>query len=162
MQIIEKKPHQQFRTLKLIYASMAVAIALFALAVLTINYVQLMQPTLSEEQDFRIFIYISAALVILSMPMSMILFGQSIKGIKWNECSLTEKLALYQTALIIRGAILEFPALFVCVTVLLTGNLLALLLIPMVLFIFFITKPSLYRLGSDLELTRDEIEQLKG
>ena len=161
MQAIERKPHQQFRVLKLVYTSMAFAVALFALAVLTINYVQLMQPDPTEKQDLQLFVYISAALVILSMPMSMVLFSQSIKGIKGSNKTLSEKLTTYQTALLIKAAILEFPAMFVCVTVLLTGNLIVLLLIPLVLFIFFINKPSLFRLESDLELTRDEVEQLK-
>ncbi|UII30338.1 hypothetical protein LVD17_18770 [Fulvivirga ulvae] len=141
---------------------MALAIVLFALAVLIINYVQLMQPDSLAKQDLQIFTYISAAMVLLSMPMSMILFAKFIKGIKGSNRALNEKLTTYQTALLIKAAILELPAMFVCVNVLLTGNLTVLLLIPLVLFIFFINKPSLFRLESDLELTRDEIEQLRG
>lgn len=161
MQITERKPQQQFRILKLVYTSLAVAIAFFALAVLTINYVQLMQPDSAQKEDLQVLTYTSAALVLLSMPLSMILFGQLIKGIKGRNKNLSEKLTAYQTALLVKAAILEFPALFVCVTVLITGNLITLLLIPLVLFIFFINKPSLFRLESDLELTRDEVEQLK-
>lgn len=161
MQITERKPQQQFRILKLVYTSLAVAIAFFALAVLIINYVQLMQPDSAQKEDLQVLTYTSAALVLLSMPLSMILFGQLIKGIKGRNKNLSEKLTAYQTALLVKAAILEFPALFVCVTVLITGNLITLLLIPLVLFIFFINKPSLFRLESDLELTRDEVEQLK-
>lgn len=161
MQSQATSPYQQFRVLKLIYTALATAIALFAIAVLTISYVQEMTFSSGTDEDNDLFLYISLALVVLSIPMSKVLFHQLIGKVKGTSEPLSKKLSTYQTALIVKAAILEFPAAFVCVTALITDNLLILLLIPLILFIFFINKPSLFRLESDLELSRDEVDQLK-
>lgn len=162
MQSQATTPYQQFRILKLIYTALATAIALFAIAVLTISYVQEMTFSSSGlDEDNDLFLYISLALVVLCIPMSKVLFHQLIGKVKGASEPLSKKLSSYQTALIVKAAILEFPAAFVCVTALITDNLLILLLIPLILFIFFINKPSLFRLESDLELSRHEVDQLK-
>ncbi|ELR70878.1 hypothetical protein C900_03313 [Fulvivirga imtechensis AK7] len=74
---------------------------------------------------------------------------------------LNKKLAAYQTGIIIKAAILEAPALLACVVTFITGKIVILGVVPLVLFVFFIHRPTLYRLESDLELSRDDLEKLK-
>lgn len=158
MQQTVPSAHQQFRILKIVYTALPVMVALFGIAVLVINYVT---PAANIDQP-EIWYYAAPALLVFSIPASSLLFNNITQGIKGADVPLNRKLATYQTAVIVKAALLEAPALLACIAAFLTGRIVILLVIPLVLLLFFINRPTLYRLESDLELTRDEVDQLKG
>lgn len=157
MQQTNSTPYEQLRTLKIVYTSLPTMIVLFALVVLVIDYIQ---PIASEGLD--VLLYIGPALLLVTVPVGSLLFNNIINDKTGPNTSLTKKISAYQTALIIKSAFLEFPALIACIAALLTGKTLILLLIPLVLFLFLLNRPSIFRLENDLKLSRDEVDQIKG
>jgi hypothetical protein len=76
------------------------------------------------------------------------------------QSSLKDKLAAYRTLFVIKLAMLEAPALLAIVACLITGHDLYLALAGLVILIFFISRPTKYKVGSDLKLTREEMTMM--
>jgi len=78
------------------------------------------------------------------------------------KSSLNEKLGGYQTALIIRFALLEGPSLFGIVSYLLSGNLLFLAISGLIILYFITIRPTRDKVETDLNLDYQEKTEMGG
>lgn len=73
-----------------------------------------------------------------------------------SKPNLSEKLAAYQSAFIIRCALLEAPTLLASIACFLTGNLLYLIVAAAMLVLFVMNRPTLQRISEELALDYQE------
>lgn len=73
---------------------------------------------------------------------------------------LSYKISKYVGVVIIRGACLEVPGIFACVVSFLSGRSYYLLVIPFLLIIFLLYRPSTSSIANELNLSADERHQL--
>lgn len=129
---------------------------LFALAVLMKNYVDT-----ETQEGMEVLLYIAAGVFITTVPLSSFVMRNMISSKKGRNVPLEEKLAAWQTGMIVKASLLELPAIMACIAALLTGTSTILLLVPVILLIFFINRPTAFRLENDLDLSREEADQLR-
>jgi len=108
----------------------------------------------SEELD-KILLMSVPMIVVVLIASSILIFKQQIAKIKTEE-NLENKLNKYQSATIISFALLESPSLLSLISFFLTENNLFLYLSILVIFLFFISKPSEHKLNMDLEISEKE------
>ncbi|WP_158657208.1 hypothetical protein [Maribacter cobaltidurans] len=78
-----------------------------------------------------------------------------------KDVSLENKLKTYQTASIIKYALLEGPAFFAIVAYSLTGNALPLVIAICLVLYLAVQRPNLHKLMDTLPLTSDEKRKLQ-
>ncbi len=109
-----------------------------------------------DDENFTFILQVIATvLVIGGMAVSQLLGKSRLKIIR-NRKSLSEKLKDYRAILILKYALLEGPALTTLVFFLLTGKMYFLLLVLPLILVFFLERPSKYKVVSDLALKKDE------
>jgi hypothetical protein len=101
------------------------------------------------------FFYIVPFLTVAGMLSGNFLFMQKISNMA-DKNSLNEKLAGYQTALIIRFAISEGPSLFGIVGYMLSGNVIYLILVGINMLYFILIRPTKDKMAEDLDLTYED------
>ncbi len=94
-----------------------------------------------------------------AIAMSFIVFKQLLAKIQ-NGQPLREKMTAYQTAHIVRCAVLEGAGLFATVVCLLTREPMGFATLAVILGIFFLAVPSVASLERDLNLTSAEKNEL--
>ncbi len=97
--------------------------------------------------------------VVLIIPLSFILPQRIISRIKAN-LPLIPKLLQYRTALIIRFATLNFAGSLVAISFFIIADTNLMFLQAIVLLVFFIFKPSAFKIAQDLNLGPDEKRHL--
>lgn len=95
--------------------------------------------------------YVAVVALLPAVFMSQFLYKQAIQKIKENKLSNQEKLTAYQTATIIKGALLEGGNLFCIVAYMLTNTQWLIIVIVAVLGFFFTQKPSIQKFDTELE-----------
>lgn len=137
--------------LQLIYSAQAMTLFVFGIVAYFIA-----TSTESESiQPENILIYILAGIVIFSLSAAHFVFNVLIRKIDQN-LSLKPKLQKYQSAILIRSAVLEFPGLFAGVVCILSGNPLPLMGVAIILVVFFLLRPSTRGIIQDLNLSTQE------
>jgi hypothetical protein len=106
-------------------------------------------------QSENILTYVLAATVIVSLSAAHFIFNLFIRKMDKNT-GLKSKLQKYQTAVLIRSAVLEFPGLFAGVVCILSGSLLPLMGLAVVLAVFVLLRPSVTAIIRDLALSAQE------
>ncbi len=104
-------------------------------------------------------IYLVLLLPAVGVLGSNFLFKMLLGNIP-NDIEVKEKLTKYQTALLVRYAILEVPILLILVLYMLTGNQTLLLAVVLGMAYFFMMRPTKTTIIEDLELTQQEQKQL--
>lgn len=138
--------------LNLIYYSLIMMMTLLGAVVVFLNASEGITPNGELTQTLR---YALIGLLPLGLGAGYFIFKQFIKSVN-PSLSLHEKLMKYQTAVIIRSACFEMPGLVGAVAALITGDNSFLLFTAMVIVFFFILRPSVYTITSDLNLTQVE------
>ncbi len=105
--------------------------------------------------SLEIIMGILLVLTLVFIQLSSILFKKKLAAIK-EKTVLKEIMADYQTALIIRYAILEFPVFIAIGAAIYTGQILLLSFALIIIIVFFYLKPGRERLKKDLELNQAE------
>ncbi|MBN2814221.1 MAG: hypothetical protein JXQ80_09105 [Bacteroidales bacterium] len=141
------------KALKIIHAAMAIGQILFA-ALMTFLVMAGLLPAIDGSLA-NILLIVSVFLIISGTIASQLLF-QSRLNLARKETTLTGKLAVYRSALIIRYALIEAPSLFTIIAALLTGNPLFLLLAGMIIVFFLALYPSAARMALHLGLEPEE------
>ena len=100
-------------------------------------------------------IYLTLLLPVLGILGSNFLFKMFLQRIP-DKATIKEKLTSYQTALIVRYAILEGPTLMLLVLYLLSGNKYLILAALLASAYFFMMRPTEIGLIDDLELNQEE------
>lgn len=90
------------------------------------------------------------------------LYNKKIAEAKSYSLPLAEKMSRHRSALIIYMALCEMPALLAAILFYLSGNHWLLLVTGLLWLAMLFKYPSLERLSAELELSNDEILQLKG
>jgi len=104
--------------------------------------------------------YLSPAYFFIMLAIYPIAFRSALKPIKDETVSLDKKLVTFQSAHIIRLALLEGAALFAAVSALINAELYHLISVALVLAIMFTKIPTPHLLENELQLTPEERDQL--
>ena len=102
----------------------------------------------------------AALLEIVAFLIARLFFKRRLKSINKSTRHLSEKLALYRGANIIRWGILEGAVLITIALFLLTNQWLILIIAVALMFIFFTTRPTAPVIATDLGVSETEIMQL--
>lgn len=102
-----------------------------------------------------IFIYIVPLVAIGGFVVGYLAFKKQLAGIR-NKTSLGEKIIAYQTALIIRYALLEGPSLLAIVIYMQYGNLFFLGIAGLLMLHFLFLRPTMEKVENDLDLNFTE------
>lgn len=137
--------------LQLVYGAQAMTLLVFGLVAYTISSSKGAQIYQGENT----LVYILAAVLIASLTAAHFLFNLLVRKID-KQPNLKSKLQKYQSAVLIRSAVLEFPGLFASVICILSGNLLPLMGVAVILIVFFLLRPSVRSVIQDLNLSTQE------
>jgi len=105
-------------------------------------------------KDF--FLYLLPLLAIFGYGAGLFLFKQQIKALSKKQ-ALREKLAGYQTATIIRYALLEGPAMLGVILFLNSRNIIYLIVALLLVAYLFTLKPSKLKVENDLSMNSQEM-----
>ena len=112
-----------------------------------------------------VFFYIAPLMAITCTVVGGFLFNQQLGKFHRQAAdsgkTLSEKLQAYQSALIVRYALLEGPSLFGIVCFLITGNLFYLLISACLIITMISLRPSVNAAEAYLQLSYDETQQLR-
>lgn len=141
------------KTLPIIHFALFVGQTLFAIVAYSI----------SEERHFgikstgdKLYIIVPVC-TIVGLVASNIMFQKLLQALVSKE-NLKEKLKKYQSALILKYALLEMPSLLGIVAFLMTGNLFYLVFTGLVVMYFASIKPTRERMESDLRLNFENMD----
>lgn len=148
---------EYFRTINLIYVAQLMAMTLLA----GVAYFLIQQGSLgSENNDLAVtFQKIIMVIVPLSMAAGYILFRFCIKSVP-PTAPLKHKMKRYFTANLIRSAFLEVPGLFVSVAAIITAHSLFLVIVPLILVVFALFRPTPSVIAQELNLGPEERSKL--
>lgn len=143
-----------FTSLKIIHFALTAGIAFFMLIAIVLQFTGF-EPELKEMEMILLGITVFAA--ISGVFTGNLLFRKRLEQLVELK-SLKEKLTGYQSALILKLALVEGPAFFSLVAYLLTANLLFPAITLVLIFVFILYAPGKDKLISDLDLSRKESE----
>lgn len=149
---------EYFRTINLIYFGQLSEIVLLAL----VAYFLIDQGRLGAENNDLALTFQKIIMVVLplSLAAGYFLFRIFLRGIK-PELPLKYKMKRYFSANLIRSAFLEIPGLFVSVAAIITAHSLFLLIVPLILVIFILFRPTRSVVSQELNLSLEERAKLE-
>ena len=150
-------PKAAAKVLPIIHLALLIGQVLFCLVVYSITP----QKGFSFDGSANPFVYVSLALTLGGFAAGNILFKKQLQSIT-SESTLSQKIASYQTACIIRAALLEAPSLFSIVAYMLSGNLLFLAVSCVIILYFLFIRPTKDKIVNDLGLDYNEKAELEG
>ena len=118
-------------------------------------YTQMQNPRLDFSDSGDVFLAIIPVIAITSVFLGGFIFKKMIGSIP-KDLDLRQKLARFQTASIIKYAILEGPALFGIVIFHNTQNLVYLIIATFLIFYLFLQRPTKDKVERHLELRGEE------
>ncbi|MEO9485151.1 MAG: hypothetical protein ABJG47_16955 [Ekhidna sp.] len=148
-------PKDQLNVIRIIHLALIGGIAFFSLVV---AFLILGKETTSNE--IELFNYFSPALFFIVIIIQAQMFKITIKPALEKEIPLSKKLATFQTANIIRMALLEGCGLFAAVVALLNNEILHLVTVALTLGLMFAKLPTPLLLETEIQLSRNEKDQL--
>ncbi len=140
--------------LNLIYFSLVFVMTTFGLIVLYLNYTGGMEVEVDVEFAHMLR-YILIALLPVSLGAGYFIFKKITSSIQ-SSLSLKEKLIKYQTAVLIRSACFEFAGMLGCVFALITTDNSFLLFTGIIIAMFFLFRPTIYSITTDLNLSQSD------
>ena len=108
----------------------------------------------------NVFIYIVPITAALGYFSSQFIFRKQLGSIK-RESTLDSKLSRYQTASIVRYALIEAPAFLALIAYFLSGNALHLVIAIALLLYFFSLRPTSLKMMNQIPFTSEEEQQFK-
>ena len=128
-------------------------------------FVAMMQPVPADAIEIDAnFIYIVPALAVVGAITSNVIPSiliSKFKSTSGEEVSLEKKFNTWQSARIIKLALLEGPAMFAAVSILLTGNYLYLGVVGFMLVLMVFSRPTKSAMIADLDLTSEEANRIE-
>ena len=147
----QQSPNAAFKTLTIIYFALLAGQLMFAAVVLSL----LKKVFFSVQYSGDPLLYIVPVMAIGGIMAGDFLFKQQIEIARKRD-TLSSKLTVYQTAIIIRCALLEGASLFGIVATLLSGNLFFLMVSAFIILYFLSFRPTKDKLKNLLQLTYEE------
>ncbi|MEQ8425042.1 MAG: hypothetical protein RIA63_10055 [Cyclobacteriaceae bacterium] len=152
------KSREYFRIINLIYFAQLSALVLLAV----VAYFLIKQGNLGPEDNSLAVTF--QKIIIIIIPVSLgagyFLFRIFLRSIT-PEMPLAHKMKKYFSANIIRSAFLEVPGLFVSVAAIITAHKLFLLIVPLLLVIFILFRPTRSVIAQELNLSVAERARLE-
>ena len=145
---------EQIKTLKIIYSALIIGVLVFA----TYVYFSFKNPMYKFDVN-DMFSFVVPVLAISGIFISSFLYKSMLNKIDTND-SLQSKFAKYQTATLLKGAMLEGPALLASVASLLTNNAIYLIVVIVMLFIMYLKFPTFEKFKSEVTLSLEEKSHL--
>ncbi len=154
----EIRSREYFRTINLIYYAQLAAITIFAL----IAYVLIVQGNVGAENNALAVSLQKIIMVIipLSLAAGYIVFRVLLKRVN-PEMPLKVKMKKYFAANLIRSAFLEIPGLFVSLAALITAHVMFLVILPLILVLFILFRPTRSVIAQELNLGAHEMAKLQ-
>lgn len=147
----------RIRAIQLIHGSLAFVMVVFGGVVLWINSTE---PTGELTSDNQFFLFIPGMLLLIAFPLSSIVFKSGLRqGLK-AEVPLENRLNVFQSVHLVRMALFETAGMVAAVVCFVTGNNYNLGILAIVLIMFALLTPSAARIALDLNLSRQEKDQL--
>ncbi len=138
--------------LNLIYFSLVFVMTAFGLIVLFLNNTG--EAVAEADPEFALMLrYILIALLPVSLGAGYFIFKQQTGSIE-SSLSLKEKLFKYQAAVLIRSACFEFAGMLGCVFAMITADSSFLLFTGIIIAMFFLFRPTVYSITTDLNLSQ--------
>lgn len=152
------KSKEYFRTINLIYGAQLVAIIVLAM----VAYFLIQQGSLGPENNSLALSFQKVIMVVipLSLGAGYFLFRIFIRSLR-PEMPLTYKMKRYFTANLIRTAFLEIPGILVSVAALITAHQLFLYIVPLILVLFVLFRPTRSVIAQELNLNANERAKLE-
>ena len=149
---------EYFRNLNLIYYGQLSAIILLAL----VAYYLIQQGKIGPENNELALGFQKIIMVVipLSLACGYILFRILIKSVK-PEMPMVHKMKKYASANLIRSAFLEIPGLLVSVAAIITAHTLFLVIVPLILIVFILFRPTKSVIAQELGLSLEERAKLE-
>jgi hypothetical protein len=151
----EISPKTFLKTISIIHLALMMGQVLFGIVVFT----QVHTITFNLKDTHDPFLLVVPIMAIGSFTASVIVFKQLLNAATAKE-PLSAKITAYQSALIVRFALLEGASLFGIVTFLLTGNLLFIGISGLLVLYFLIIRPTKDKVQTDLNLSYEETSEL--
>jgi hypothetical protein len=123
-------------------------------------YINLTDPIGELSDENKILMYLPGGFMIIAFPASHVVYKNYLKDKIGGTIELRSKLGLFQTAHLIRIAMMEAVALFAAVTCLVTGNLLNLGIFCIALIMLVLVAPTPFKVAEALNLSQEERNQL--
>ncbi|MEQ8362793.1 MAG: hypothetical protein RIF39_14820 [Cyclobacteriaceae bacterium] len=152
------KSKEYFKTLNIIYFAQLGAMTLLAV----VAYFLIEQGNLGKENNALALSFqkIIMFVIPLSLAAGYFLFRILLRGIR-PELPLIHKMKRYFSANLIRSAFLEIPGLFVSVAAMITAHLLFLVIVPLILVLFILFRPTKSAVAQELNLSVAERAKLE-
>jgi hypothetical protein len=126
------------RTLTIIYSSIVMVTLIFS----AISYFMVSNQMTSPDASLRdLFVILVPTLLVAGLFAGYFIYKTMLGSVP-ATAALREKLTRYQTALLVRSACLEIPALFSGVATIVSGELMFLYVPAAIFFIFFALRPT--------------------
>lgn len=143
-----------FKTLKLLHLSLVAGLSIFlVLAVVQGNGFQ------ADLSNTSTFLYLVPIVALLGYFGSQVLFKKMLAKIAHSD-SLNQKLQRFQSALLVKYALIEAPAFFSLFAYYITGNALPLVIAACLLAYLFVQRPTKEKLETSLRLSAEEKRDL--
>jgi hypothetical protein len=149
-------PKQIIKTITIIHYAYCIAILLFGIAALFITENAVMNFSSPDDTFF----YLIPLFAIGGLLSSNYIFRISLKSIQIKS-NLNEKLTQYQSARIIRIALIEAPALLGIVIFIITSNQYYLIVSAVLLVYMVLLRPTTAIIKEDLQLTADQEREFR-
>ncbi|TWR31592.1 ATP synthase F0 subunit C [Mucilaginibacter pallidiroseus] len=144
----------KLKTIQIIHLALLAGMVLYVAIVFFLK-----QSTAVKFDKDDVFAFIVPVVAIMGAFASYFLFGKALPQAQ-RQPSAQGKLVIYQTALIMRYAFLEGPALFATTVYFLTGNFLFLAIAIAIIAYFTTLRPTKEKLTNDLSLNYDDQQLL--
>ena len=154
-------PQQPLSTIKamaVMHFSLLTGQLMFAGIAYYLKYTKVFSSVIKDEQVLLLIVPALIALAVIFTMISYFSFKKKVESISKNDQPVTEKLAAYRAASIIRWAMLEAPVLLLIIGFLLTGTSGLLLVIAVMLIMFVYTKPTIAKTAAQLGLREEEVK----
>ncbi len=152
MAIQHQTSAQYFKSLNILHYILAAAQLLFGFLAFIVQKENSFTIT-SSSNALR---YVVSLTAVIGVTGGAIIFQRQINNIK-NKKNLSDKLHAYRSAIIARGAFLEFPSLFSVIAFILNGEILFLGLTCSLIALFIFLRPAREKVIKDLQLSAEEI-----
>lgn len=114
-----------------------------------------------DEPSIQVLNYVALLSLLVFIPLGFWLHSQRMKKIP-DDTELIVKLYHFRTSFIIKLALFETCGILGIIVMILGGQVQVLLQLGIVLVAFMLNYPSMYKYRTDLRLTEEEIEDLRG
>lgn len=140
-----------FKVVKIIHLAFLAGQCLFAGVTLFLTYSR----TATDTSNSKKYLFVAIAITAAGFFVGNLLY-KKVCGVAAKKTTYPEKIMTYQSALIIRYALLEGPSLFCIVCYFLTANLIFLLISGAIIIYFITLRPNVVTTAEVLNLTYEE------